>query len=83
MIKHRDECIGCHSEIGCVGSACLHRNVPYTACDHCGEEAVVYSFSEDDVQLCEKCMELELDAEWKQLSFNDKCNYFGVKEIDI
>ena len=83
VIKYRDECVCCHSEMGCEGSSCLHKNIPYTVCDCCGDEAVVYSFSEEDVQMCKKCMELELDAEWKRLSFREKCEYFGVKEINI
>lgn len=83
MIKTINECVGCHLELGCTGSSCLHSNVPHTFCDNCKDESVIYSFPDDDVQLCEKCMESELDAEWKQLSFKEKCEYFGVKEIDI
>ena len=83
MINYEDDCVGCPPEIGCLGSSCPNRNVPHTFCDNCKDESVVYSFPDDDVQLCEKCMESELDAEWKQLSFKKKCEYFGVKEINI
>ena len=38
MIKFEDECVGCPTELGCIGEACRYRNVPHVYCDICGEE---------------------------------------------
>lgn len=38
MITYEDECVGCHTGMGCLGSACPYRNVKYLYCDKCGDD---------------------------------------------
>lgn len=38
MIKYENECVGCPTEMGCLGSSCPHRNVLHIYCDNCGNE---------------------------------------------
>jgi len=83
MIKYEDECVGCPSEIGCLGSSCPNRNIPHTYCDRCEDEAKLYAHNDNTEQLCKKCMNKEFELAWKELSFEDKCEIFGVKEITI
>lgn len=40
MVKYKNECVGCPSGMGCLGSACPNMNVPHYYCDKCGEEIV-------------------------------------------
>lgn len=36
MVYFKDECVGCPSDIGCLGARCIYRNVPHMVCDRCG-----------------------------------------------
>lgn len=83
MIKYEDECVGCPSNIGCIGSSCPNMNISHTYCDNCGDEAYLYSFENDGEQLCKRCMEKELDKAWSELTYIEKCEIFDVKEIAI
>ena len=38
MVRFEDECVGCPTEMGCLGNSCPYRNVPHLYCDKCGEE---------------------------------------------
>lgn len=38
MIKYENECVGCHSELGCLGRSCPYINVPHLFCDRCENE---------------------------------------------
>ena len=54
-IRCEDECVGCPSELGCLGDACIYRNVPHLYCDRCEceyEELYVLG----DEQVCEDCL---------------------------
>lgn len=82
MIKTKSECVGCHGELGCSGS-CSYRKVPVTYCDCCGEEAQIYSFNDDNEQLCKDCMTKWLDDLWDNLSYMEKCEIFDIKEIKV
>lgn len=60
MVKFEDECVGCPTEMGCVGNSCPYRNVPHLYCDKCGEEAdELYDL--DGEQLCADCVLESLD----------------------
>ena len=83
MIKYKNDCVGCPPEIGCLGSSCPNRNILHTYCDRCEDEAQLYAHNDNTEQLCEKCMNEEFELAWKELSFEDKCEIFGVKEITI
>ena len=55
MIKYEDECVGCPTEMGCMGNSCQYRNVKHLYCDHCKEDCEeLYVF--DGEELCEECL---------------------------
>lgn len=55
MIVYKNECIGCPTEIGCIGDTCPYRNVKRLYCDECeNEDDVLYEFY--DEQLCKHCV---------------------------
>lgn len=54
MIKYENECVGCPPEMGCLGSACPNRNVPYYYCDRCGGNMDAY-FDIGNEMICEDC----------------------------
>ena len=54
-IRCEDECVGCPTEMGCMGSACPNRNVPHLYCDRCKEEAdTLYEYEGE--QVCIDCI---------------------------
>lgn len=55
MIRFEDQCVGCPTEMGCLGSACPYMNVPVMICDKCKEE-VYELFWYDGEQLCQDCL---------------------------
>lgn len=59
MKTYEDECIGCPTERGCMGSSCQNRNVLHCYCDNCGDETTLYYF--DDEELCLNCVAERLD----------------------
>ena len=57
MIKYEDQCVGCPSEMGCMGSACPNRNVKVIYCDCCGDEIDSDDgYEVDGEDLCESCL---------------------------
>ena len=54
MRKIEDECVGCHSELGCLGNSCPYRNVVRFYCDRCGDETTLYEY--DDEEICKDCL---------------------------
>lgn len=57
MIQYEDECVGCPKEMGCLGSACPHMNVPHYYCDKCDEELDpddMYGDLDDEI-FCREC----------------------------
>lgn len=57
MIRYEDQCVGCPPHMGCLGSCCPKRNIPVYICDRCDEEAEeLYTYDDDDRQLCFKCL---------------------------
>ena len=61
MITYEDECVGCPTELGCMGSACPYRNVPYLYCDKC-EEEVEKLYKYDGQEICEECLLKEFEV---------------------
>ena len=55
MITYEDECVGCPTEMGCMGSACPNRNVKHLYCDKC-EQEVDDLYEWDDKQVCIDCI---------------------------
>lgn len=59
MVTYEDECVGCPTELGCLGNACPKRHVPHLICDKCGEdERTLYML--DGRELCIDCVKDEL-----------------------
>lgn len=58
MIQMENECVGCPTEMGCLGSSCPYNNVPHYYCDDCGEEEQLYHFEEE--HLCIECIKKRL-----------------------
>ncbi len=57
MLKIENHCVGCPSEMGCMGDACPNRNVKVYYCDKCGEEIDIDELYEvDGEDLCEDCL---------------------------
>ena len=57
MIKYESECVGCHSEIGCIGDYCQYKHVPHLYCDVCHEEVdELYEIDFDNDQRCLSCL---------------------------
>ena len=56
-VIYEDECVGCPTHMGCLGSACPYKNVPHYYCDVCGE---VFDPDElhkvDNDMVCEECL---------------------------
>lgn len=52
MKRIENECVGCPTDIGCMGEACPYRNVERFYCDLCGNDA---EYVVDDEELCEDC----------------------------
>ena len=61
MITYEDECVGCPTEMGCMGSACPYRNVPHLYCDKC-EEEVEKLYKYDGQEICEECLLKEFEV---------------------
>lgn len=60
MIKYEDECVGCPPEMGCIGEACIYRNVKHLYCDKC-EEDCEELYVCDGKELCEDCLKRQFD----------------------
>lgn len=61
MVVYENECVGCPTELGCLGEACKNRNVPHCYCDICGDEVdILYDVA--GKELCSNCALDELDT---------------------
>ena len=69
MIVVRDECVGCPSEMGCMGSSCPYMNVEVAVCDNCGEDAV---YNIDGYDYCEDHATDYLMSEFESLSLREQ-----------
>lgn len=54
MVEYENECVGCPTELGCIGDGCQHRKVPHYYCDECGEETKLYRLGEKEY--CKDCV---------------------------
>ena len=61
MITYEDECVGCPTEIGCLGSACPNRNVKHLYCDKCNDD-VEKLYNYDGQEICEECLLTEFEV---------------------
>lgn len=75
MIKHKDQCVGCPSEMGCLGIACPYTNVEVRVCDECGDSAY---YIIEGMDLCEQCAEEFLDKNFSEMSMPEKIECLGL-----
>ena len=61
MITYEDECVGCPTEMGCLGSACPNRNVKRLYCDKCKDD-VEKLYKYDGEEICEECLLKEFEV---------------------
>ena len=54
-VEYSDECVGCPTEMGCMGSACPNRNVKHYICDDCKDE-VEELYEYEGEELCLDCV---------------------------
>ncbi|WP_105302671.1 hypothetical protein [Anaerolactibacter massiliensis] len=63
-IRHEDDCVGCPSDRGCLGSACPHKDVKVYTCDVCGEECDPEDLHDvDGNMVCSDCLIPYLEEE--------------------
>ena len=61
MIKYENECVGCPTELGCMGNACPNRNVRHLYCDKCGDDVErLYEYNGE--KLCAECLLAEFNV---------------------
>lgn len=67
MVIIENECVGCPQGMGCLGSSCPNRHVPYFYCDKCGEDLDIDSMHGDPESetghYCDKCWDEEEEEE--------------------
>lgn len=57
MVTYENLCVSCPSNMGCIGDACMYRNVPVLTCDECGSEVdELYEVDFDNDQRCLDCL---------------------------
>lgn len=61
MITYECECVGCPTELGCMGNACPNRNVKHLYCDKCGDD-VEKLYKYDGQEICEDCLLEEFEV---------------------
>lgn len=62
MIVYENECVGCPTEMGCMGRACPYTNVPHFYCDGCENEAEEF-YEYEGEYFCKDCfLEIALEG---------------------
>ena len=61
MVTYTNECVGCPSEIGCMGDSCPNRNVKHLICDRCDTDCEeLYILGDEEV--CEECLKANFET---------------------
>ena len=71
-----DNCVGCPSELGCLGSACPYKNMHIDYCDECGDDNAEYRV--DGKDLCEACMDELLFDAFHDLTTKEKARLLNI-----
>lgn len=75
MIRIEDNCVGCPTEMGCLGSSCPYQNVESIVCDTCGNYA---EYNIDGEDYCIDCvMEYVMDI-FKELSIREQLELLDI-----
>lgn len=80
MRKYENQCVGCPTEMGCIGEACPYINVPVDYCDQCHNYAE-YRIDGDD--LCEECADKYLNEAFDDLSISEKAEALEIELENI
>lgn len=57
-----NDCVGCPTEMGCLGACCKYANVEHIYCDKCNCEIDgTIHYTDDGRELCSHCMS-EMEA---------------------
>ncbi len=82
MIKYEDHCVGCPTEMGCLGSSCPYQNVPVHYCDKagCHEEAF---WALDGEDFCEEHALEYLNVLFESLSFKEMAEALEVNIEEV
>lgn len=76
MREYENQCVGCPSEMGCLGIGCPNRNVPIDYCDQCGCEGATYRIDGED--LCDDCASEYMQEEFSNLSIHEQAELLNV-----
>lgn len=83
MLKHEDMCVGCPTEMGCLGSSCPMRNAAFYYCDHPGCDAYA-EYQIDGEDYCEEHAEEYLTSFYKEYDeYADLDLYEMAEDNDI
>lgn len=84
MVKYEDMCVGCPTEMGCLGKSCPYMGVPVYYCDTCGNENAEFHYEGEDI--CEECLDKEISRLWatqtaeqKSVSLSER----GLSETEL
>lgn len=74
MVKYVDGCVGCPTEMGCLGRSCPYMNMPVACCDRCEDEDEEF-YELDGEYLCRDCYikAMVASAETKSCGECDGC----------
>ena len=72
-----ENCVGCPTELGCLGGACpyMHMHVDY--CDECGDDGAEYKI--DGIDMCETCAKDYLMDAFKDMTVPDMASVLDIE----
>lgn len=76
MIRYENECVGCPTEMGCLGKACPYVDVPVYVCDECESDDAEYQI--DGHEYCEDCAKKYLQESFDELTISEKADLLGI-----
>lgn len=80
MLRYENECVGCHSEIGCMGDICPNRNVPRRYCDICRDPACC---TIDDNDYCDFHAHELIEDLFSGLSLEEKAEALDLEIVKL
>mgnify|MGYP007083040338 CR=1 FL=1 len=76
MREYENQCVGCPTEIGCLGSSCPYINVPVYYCDWCESEGAEYRI--DGMDYCETCVKKYLQEIFDDLTIAERAEALNI-----
>lgn len=70
-----NDCVGCPSDLGCIGDSCPYRNVERFYCDECSSDA---SYRIDGLDLCDECAENYIKNAFEDLALWEKAKILNI-----